>query len=134
MDPFYLSWKAKQFGVATRFIELAGEVNESMPAYVVKTTARALERAGTTLLGARVLVLGGGVVGVYAARVARGLGADVTILERSDQRLRYLDERFEGSVRSVMSDAHSIIEQLASSDAVIGAVILLLIVGYFKKK
>jgi UDP-N-acetyl-D-glucosamine dehydrogenase len=58
VDPFYLSWKAKQFGVTTRFIELAGEVNESMPAYVVKTTARALERAGTPLRGARVLVLG----------------------------------------------------------------------------
>ena len=73
---------------------------------------------------ARVLVLGGGVVGVYAARVARGLGAAVTILERSDQRLRYLDERFEGSVLPLMSDAHSVIEQLASSDAVIGAVLV----------
>jgi UDP-N-acetyl-D-glucosamine dehydrogenase len=58
VDPFYLSWKAKQFGFPTRFIELAGEVNESMPAYVVRTTARALERAGTALCGARVLVLG----------------------------------------------------------------------------
>ena len=73
---------------------------------------------------AKVLVLGGGVVGVYAARVARGLGAEVTILERSDQRLRYLDERFDGSVRSLMSDAHSVLEQLASSDAVIGAVLV----------
>jgi UDP-N-acetyl-D-glucosamine dehydrogenase len=58
VDQFYLSWKAKQFGVATRFIELAGEVNESMPAYVVKTAARALERVGTPLRGATVLVLG----------------------------------------------------------------------------
>ena len=54
----------------------------------------------------------------------RGLGAAVTILERSDQRLRYLDERFEGSVLPLMSDAHSVIEQLASSDAVIGAVLV----------
>jgi alanine dehydrogenase len=73
---------------------------------------------------ARVLVLGGGVVGIYAARVARGLGAEVTVLERSDERLRYLDERFEGSVRCLMSDAHSVIEQLAVSDAVIGAVLV----------
>ncbi len=73
---------------------------------------------------ARVLVLGGGVVGVHAARVARGLGADVTVLERSDARLRYLDERFDGSVRCLMSDAHSVPEQLALSDAVIGAVLL----------
>jgi alanine dehydrogenase len=73
---------------------------------------------------AKVLVLGGGVVGVYAARVAKGLGADVTVLERSDDRLRYLDDRFEGSVRCLMSDAHSIIEQLAVNDAVIGAVLV----------
>lgn len=73
---------------------------------------------------ARVLVLGGGVVGVYAARVARGLGAEVTILERSDERLRFLDERFEGSVRCLMSDAHSVLEQLARNDAVIGAVLV----------
>lgn len=73
---------------------------------------------------ARVLVLGGGVVGVQAARVARGLGAEVTILERSDARLRALDDRFEGSVRALMSDAHSLVEQLAVSDAVIGAVLV----------
>ncbi len=73
---------------------------------------------------ARALVLGGGVVGVQAARVARGLGAEVTILERSDERLRYLDDRFEGSVRVLMSDAHSLVEQLAVSDAVIGAVLV----------
>jgi alanine dehydrogenase len=73
---------------------------------------------------ARVLVLGGGVVGVYAARVARGMGAEVTILERSDERLRFLDERFEGSVRCLMSDAHSVLEQLADNDAVIGAVLV----------
>jgi UDP-N-acetyl-D-glucosamine dehydrogenase len=42
VDPFYLSWKARQFGCATRFIELAGEVNESMPAFVVATLERAL--------------------------------------------------------------------------------------------
>jgi UDP-N-acetyl-D-glucosamine dehydrogenase len=58
VDPFYLSWKAKQFGFATRFIELAGETNEAMPAYVVTTTERALARNGTTLRSARVLVLG----------------------------------------------------------------------------
>ena len=73
---------------------------------------------------ARVLVLGGGVVGVYAARVARGLGAEVTVLERSVDRLRYLDERFEGTVRCLMSDAHSVVEQLAANDAVVGAVLV----------
>ncbi len=58
VDPFYLSWKAKQFGCSTRFIELAGEVNESMPEYVAQTTVRALERNGTSLPGAKILVLG----------------------------------------------------------------------------
>ena len=58
VDPFYLSWRAKQFGQPTKFIELAGEVNEAMPAFVVATTARALEREGVALRGAKVLVLG----------------------------------------------------------------------------
>ena len=58
VDPFYLTWKAKQFGFETKFIELAGEVNESMPAYVVQTTRRALDREGRLLKGAKVLVLG----------------------------------------------------------------------------
>ncbi len=58
VDPFYLTWKAKQFGFETKFIELAGEVNESMPAYVVQTTRRALEREGKLLKDSRVLVLG----------------------------------------------------------------------------
>jgi UDP-N-acetyl-D-glucosamine dehydrogenase len=58
VDPFYLTWKAKQFGFETKFIELAGAMNEAMPAYVVKTAERALECNGTTLKGAHVLVLG----------------------------------------------------------------------------
>ena len=58
IDPFYLSWKAKQVGQPTRFIELAGEVNHAMPAYVVKRTATALAQRGQTITGARVLVLG----------------------------------------------------------------------------
>ena len=58
VDPFYLNWKAQQFGIQAKFIELAGEVNEAMPAFVVETTARALKRHGVTLRGAKVLVLG----------------------------------------------------------------------------
>jgi len=58
VDPFYLSWKAAQYGFPTRFIELAGEVNESMPAYVVETAKSALERRGVALGDASVLVLG----------------------------------------------------------------------------
>lgn len=58
VDPFYLNWKAQQFGFQAKFIELAGEVNEAMPQYVVQSTARALKRQGTALRGAKVLVLG----------------------------------------------------------------------------
>ena len=58
VDPFYLTWKAKQFGFETKFIELAGAMNEAMPAYVVKTAERALERNGVALADASVLVLG----------------------------------------------------------------------------
>ncbi len=58
VDPFYLTWKAKQFGFETKFIELAGAMNEGMPGFVVRTAERALERAGVALAGAKVLVLG----------------------------------------------------------------------------
>jgi UDP-N-acetyl-D-glucosamine dehydrogenase len=58
IDPFYLTWKAREYGISTRFIELAGEVNRAMPAYVVECTADALNRRRKALNGARVLVLG----------------------------------------------------------------------------
>ncbi len=58
VDPFYLSWKAQQYGFQTRFIALAGEVNESMPGYVVDTVKTALEQRGISLGDAKVLVLG----------------------------------------------------------------------------
>jgi UDP-N-acetyl-D-glucosamine dehydrogenase len=54
VDPFYLSWRAKQFDRPTRFIELAGEVNEAMPAFVVHTVEQALG----TLAGKKILLLG----------------------------------------------------------------------------
>lgn len=58
IDPFYLTWKAREYGLHTRFIELAGEVNAAMPQYVVDKTVRALNEAGRSLKGARVLALG----------------------------------------------------------------------------
>jgi len=58
IDPFYLSWKAKQFDFRTRFIELAGEINGRMPYYVVDETAAALNEQRKPLKGSRVLVLG----------------------------------------------------------------------------
>jgi len=59
IDPFYLTWKAREFNIATRFIELAGEVNTAMPRRIVEKTADALsERAGKAIRGARILIVG----------------------------------------------------------------------------
>ena len=58
IDPFYLTWKAREYGMHTRFIELAGEINSSMPAYVVDKTIDALNEVGKPLKGSKVLVLG----------------------------------------------------------------------------
>jgi len=58
IDPYYLTWKAREVGESTRFIELAGEVNRSMPEYVVQRTLLALNDHGKAMRGARVLVLG----------------------------------------------------------------------------
>jgi UDP-N-acetyl-D-glucosamine dehydrogenase len=59
IDPFYLSWKARQFEVPTRFVELAGEINTAMPHWVVERVAEALDRtAERGLNGAKVLILG----------------------------------------------------------------------------
>src|SRR5579863_2372576 len=59
IDPFYLTWKAREFNIATRFIELAGEINTAMPQRVVDKTVAALsERSGRALTGARVLIIG----------------------------------------------------------------------------
>ena len=58
IDPFYLSWKAKQFDFRTRFIELAGEVNTAMPYYVIEQTTAALNEHAKALKNSKVLVLG----------------------------------------------------------------------------
>lgn len=58
IDPFYLTWKAREYGLHTRFIELAGEVNTAMPDWVVGKVMDALNERGKALKGARVLVLG----------------------------------------------------------------------------
>jgi UDP-N-acetyl-D-glucosamine dehydrogenase len=58
IDPFYLTWKARQYGFPTRFIELAGEINTAMPQHVVQRTMEALNERGLALKGAHVLVLG----------------------------------------------------------------------------
>jgi UDP-N-acetyl-D-glucosamine dehydrogenase len=58
IDPFYLTWKAREYGLHTRFIELAGEINSDMPHWVVSKVADALNQRGKAVMGSRVLVLG----------------------------------------------------------------------------
>jgi UDP-N-acetyl-D-glucosamine dehydrogenase len=58
IDPFYLTWKAREFEHSTRFIELAGEINTGMPDYVVHRVAEALNHKGKAIKGSRILILG----------------------------------------------------------------------------
>jgi alanine dehydrogenase len=73
---------------------------------------------------ANVLVIGGGVVGTHAARIAAGMGADVTVLDRSLPRLRYLDDAFAGVFKTGYSSTGLLEEHLTRADMVIGAVLI----------
>src|SRR5215831_12510932 len=73
---------------------------------------------------ARIVVIGGGVVGTHAARMATGLGAEVTILDRSLPRLRELDDLFQGRVRTRFSTIATVEEEVFAADVVIGAVLV----------
>ncbi len=72
----------------------------------------------------RVLVIGGGVVGTQAAKIALGMQAEVTVLDTSPRRIRELDELFGGSVRVLMSDTATVGTELSSADVVVGAVLV----------
>lgn len=73
---------------------------------------------------ANVVVIGGGVVGLNAARMAVGLGANVTILDRSIPRLKQIDETFDGRIKTLFSTTEAIENQIKTADAVIGAVLI----------
>jgi len=100
----------------------------------VQEGAKYLERAyggrGILLGGvpgvqpAEVVILGGGVVGTNAAKMAAGLGAHVTVLDVSLERLRYLSDVMPANVDLVYSNRHTILEQLAKADLLVGAVLL----------
>ncbi len=73
---------------------------------------------------AKVVVIGGGVVGTHAAKIAAGMGADVTVLDRSLARLRYLDDVFGGDFKNQYSTAGATAELVRDADMVIGAVLI----------
>ena len=72
----------------------------------------------------KVVVIGGGVAGLNAAVMARGLGADVTILDRNIARLKEIDTWYSGTIKTLMSNDHAIESELLSADLVIGAVLI----------
>jgi alanine dehydrogenase len=76
------------------------------------------------VLPAKVVVIGGGVVGLNSAKMAVGLGADVTILDRSLPRLRQLDDIFNGRVHTRYSTIEALEEEVFSADMVVGAVLI----------
>jgi len=73
---------------------------------------------------AKVLIIGGGIVGTEAAKMAGGLGADVTIIDVSLKRLRYLDDIMPANVKTLMSNEYSIREMVRNADVIIGAVLI----------
>ena len=72
----------------------------------------------------KVVVIGGGVAGLNAAVMARGLGADVTILDRSTARLQHIDSLYNGTIKTLMSNDHAIEQEVTEADLVIGAVLI----------
>jgi len=107
--------------------EIAGRLAAQAGAYFLEKPlgGRGLLLGGVPgVAPGRVLVIGGGIVGYNAAVIAIGLGANVTILERSIDRMRYLDEILSGRVSLVMSSSLQIAESIKDSDVVIGAVLI----------
>jgi alanine dehydrogenase len=76
------------------------------------------------VLPSKVTILGGGVVGTQAARMAAGLGADVVVLDRSLPRLREIDEMFQARVKTRFSNLEAVDEEIVTSDVVVGAVLV----------
>ena len=107
--------------------EIAGRLAAQAGAYFLEKPlgGRGLLLGGVPgVAPGRVVVIGGGIVGYNSAVIALGLGANVTILERSIDRMRHLDEVLSGRVSLVMSSALQIEESLSDADVVIGAVLI----------
>ena len=107
--------------------EVAGRLAPQMGAWTLQKAngGRGVLLGGVPGVGpARVAVIGGGVVGTHAARVAAGMGADVTVLDRSLPRIRYLDDTFGGLFRTSYASAGNTAELVQAADMVIGAVLI----------
>ena len=107
--------------------EVAGRLAPQVGAWTLQKAngGRGVLMGGVPGVGpARVLVIGGGVVGTHAAKIAAGMGAYVTVLDRSLPRLRYLDDVFGGQFKTGYSSAGLLAELLPQADMVVGAVLI----------
>ncbi len=124
IDPFYLAWRAREYDMPTRFIELAGEINTVMPEFVVGKTMNALHECGRPLSGAEILVLGVAYKkDVSDIRESPALRL-ITLLSEKGAQVRYHDPhvpvlkpsaRFEHALESIAMDASTV----ASADVVL---------------
>ena len=107
--------------------EVAGKLAPQVGAWTLQKAngGRGVLMGGVPGVGpARVVVIGGGVVGTHAARVAAGMGADVTVLDRSLARMRYVDDAFGGQFKTSYANAGNTAELAAEADMIIGAVLI----------
>ncbi|MEM0991059.1 MAG: alanine dehydrogenase [Pseudomonadota bacterium] len=107
--------------------EVAGRLSPQVGAWALQKAngGRGVLMGGVPGVGpAQVTVIGGGVVGTHAARIAAGMGADVTVLDRSIARLRYLDDAFGRAFKTRYASAGATEELVLASDLVVGAVLI----------
>ncbi|HZS47248.1 MAG TPA: alanine dehydrogenase [Blastocatellia bacterium] len=111
----------------TPMSEVAGRMSVQVGAFYLQRTngGRGVLLGGVPgVLPAKVVIVGGGVVGINAAKMAVGLGAQLAILDLNLERLRYLDDVFGSRVRTIASNAYNVRETIANADLVIGAVLI----------
>ncbi|HWQ89844.1 MAG TPA: alanine dehydrogenase [Desulfitobacteriaceae bacterium] len=107
--------------------EVAGRMAGQIGAHLLENTfgGKGILLGGVPgVFPAQVTVIGGGIVGTNAARIALGMGADVTIIEKSGRRLLELDNLFGGHVKTLMANSHNIASSVARTDLLIGAVLI----------
>lgn len=107
--------------------EVAGRLAPQVGAWTLQKAngGRGVLMGGVPGVGpAKVMVIGGGVVGTHAARIAAGMGADVTVLDRSLPRMRYLDDIYGGTFKTAYASAGNTIELARQADMIIGAVLI----------
>ncbi len=111
----------------TPMSEVAGRMSVQIGAHILEKPhgGKGVLLGGVTgVLPAEVVIIGGGIVGTNAAKMAVGLGANVTIIDVNPDRLRYLDDIFAGRVHTLMSNSYNIANSVKKADLLIGAVLI----------